>query len=268
MRNILITGANGYLGRHLVKNINGVVTADRSTFNDSKLLTNAVRHCDVIIHLIGRTDGSLSEQIEANLLTTSRLLDIINSLDKKPLLIFPSTFAIYQPQKKIITEMVTPAPRNLYGLTKLLAETCLIHSAKINDLKIIIFRLTGIYGGDMTGNDHSVVANFLKDDVINVVGNGNQERDLIHVDDVVDAFRKTCVIDLEPGQVEIINICTGIGTSIKDLSLMFDKTVVYKPKLLGREGRWIGSYQKARRLLKWKPKIGLLTGIKRCTLAC
>jgi UDP-glucose 4-epimerase len=101
-----------------------------------------------------------------------------------------------------------------YGLTKKWAEEILLYYQQKHKLKVTIFRLPNIYGPG-SFNKKSVVAKMCKDallaKVIYVHGEGNQTRNFLHVDDVVNALLSVN----RPGFYRIAN---GRVTTIKHLA--------------------------------------------------
>ena len=169
---ILITGACGYLGSELVRNLkekNELILVDNlyqrtsKRINSSKNLkfvkkdiekmnfNNYLKKVDYIIHLANISNTTLKKNDSSKIIKTNlKSLDkIISSCIKNDVkLLYISTSTVYGKQKKIVNENLKKSfykPYNLYSKTKLLAER------KINDfrskkLKFSILRLGTLYG--------------------------------------------------------------------------------------------------------------------------
>ena len=97
---------------------------------------------------------------------------------------------------------------------------------------------------------------------------GNQLRDFTYIDDVIDAIYKT--LKSKGSNGEVINIGQGIPKKIKDLINMivkyvgFGEPIFSKIKFRNDElTKLFPSISKANKILKWKPKISLETGLKK-----
>lgn len=169
---ILITGACGYLGSELVRNLkekNELILVDNlyqrtsKRINSSKNLkfvkkdiekmnfNNYLKKVDYIIHLANISNTTLKKNDSSKIIKTNlESLDkiILSCIKNDVKLLYISTSTVYGKQKKIVNENLKKSfykPYNLYSKTKLLAER------KINDfrskkLKFSILRLGTLYG--------------------------------------------------------------------------------------------------------------------------
>lgn len=217
MQTVLITGATGFFGRHLVEyavehGIN-VIASVRSTSavnwleklnipvvflslsKPEKLIielndiTEAHGHIDVVIHNAGVTQSlKASEYYKVNFGLTKNLVIALTSLSSKlPKFIFTSSIAALGPGDPItfkpINEDDSPNPITHYGKSKLLAEQFLMNQ---DELPWVIVRPTIIYG--------SREKNFLKMiQSVNrgmeiYVGSKKQMLSFIYVADLADIF--------------------------------------------------------------------------------
>lgn len=275
-KEILITGASGFVGSHLEKRLQSndnysVTTLDRKTTPLTKDvdLQKTLDKVEYVIHLAGLTRGSDSEMCEANLLSTVVLLEALNQLKHSPKIIFASSFGVYASSDHPIDEDSPLAPRGVYGLTKKWAEEAIKHAHDTKELHAVILRFSNVYGDGMPPNKHSVVANFIdkikKEEPLTVTGDGTQMRDFVFVDDVVDAILNS--IEKEDLQdFQIFNICSGRGISLTDLANLIGETVGVEPTInfveaTNPDGNWIGNNNRAKKELDWIPKTKLEEGL-------
>jgi len=263
---VLITGSKGYVGKNLTyyllkKGLN-VIPIDRKIGSEveeltqQKLTSLGVNH---IVHLsalsgIKSCSDNLKQAYHDNISST---LKIFNSAEETYI---PVTFASSQAAK-------TPKA-NYYALTKYMAEC---EAEKINfknKTNIKVLRFTNIYGGmDYLETKSTVISNFIKAKKenlpIKINGDGSQQRDFIHVEDICDAIFKSIVIT----NIKIdkpIDIGTGIATSIKKLAEIFNHKFTYdlKSSMIGTDRNVADTYN-AYKLLGFKANINLNEQIRK-----
>jgi UDP-glucose 4-epimerase len=161
-------------------------------------------------------------------------------------------------------------PLSPYGVSKLAVEKYLFVYGHTYGLRYVILRYPNVYGPrqDPTG-EGGVAAIFarrmVRGEGVVINGSGEQERDFVHVEDIVRANR--LAQDLLHGQ--IYNLGTGAGTSINDLfALMAAMTgyhaePTYAPPKAGETFKIYLDASKARVELGWQAKVGLHEGLRR-----
>lgn len=274
---IFLTGSNGYIGRNLLKRLQSekgieVSVHNRMThpYSDTESLANILKPVDVVCHIGGVIKGSEEELLEGNTKNTLLLLKALSTLEKKPHLIFASSFAVYAVQNEKLVESTQRVPRNYYGLSKKMAEDELQLYSVLNNIPTTILRIANVYGPDMSNDAPSVIAYLMrsiKDNTqVSVNGDGTQTRDFIYIDDVVDAF--TLAIKKRTTQdMTILNICSGEGTSINEIIDLFkvkfetDTSVTYQPQVQ-EVGCWVGDNSLAKEKLNWNPSVSIKKGIR------
>jgi UDP-glucose 4-epimerase len=98
-----------------------------------------------------------------------------------------------------------------------------------------------------------------------IFGDGNAVRDYLFVSDVVDAQ----VLALEKGSGEILNLGTGVGTSVNDIVrelkkiLEFHEDAIYDPPRAGEIQRIYLDASRAKRVLGWEPRVSFHEGLRR-----
>src|SRR3989344_3215110 len=189
--NVAVTGADGFLGRHVVEKLKKESNIVLFLFDRSKqslFRVNSLRQFlnkkDVIIHLAAVNRDNNSNLIKVNCLGILGLLEGICKYSPNAKLIFSSSFQVYEKE-------------SMYGLSKKFAEELIEYYSKKNNIKSIILRIANIYGSGGKPFYNSAIATFVyqiktgKPLIIN--GDGKQKRDYIHVTDVVDAIMK-CIL--------------------------------------------------------------------------
>lgn len=290
---IAITGVNGFIGQHLSKAlirkgyaVTGIGKEDKSVIPrvlyhkgdvlNKKFLGKIIYDCDAIVHLAALTshkdivDNQLKTQ-KINLNGTKNILDIfIKSKAKK--FIYPSTGKVYGNIRYLpIDENHPTQPQNILGKLKLEVED-LIKSYETQQKKLIIFRAFNVYG-------HGQDENFLIPTILKQLSDGKREiilgdvkakRDYVYIDDLVSAFVLAIEKKLPPG-VSIYNICTGKESSASQIVNMISKIkgidikIKVNPALIrGDEMKEeYGSFEKAKRVLGWEPKVNFKDGLGR-----
>jgi UDP-2-acetamido-2,6-beta-L-arabino-hexul-4-ose reductase len=178
---ILVTGADGFIGKNLVFRLREKPNVDVLAFvrgqNDTSL-RDKLADADVVVHLAGENrPDDVKAFSEVNFGLTDRLCQILTTLQKKtPLLLASSTQAEQD---------------NPYGLSKLAAEQVAESLAAEHGNPVAIYRLPGVFGKWCKPNYNSVVATFCHNkanDLPVQINDSDVRIRLVYVDDVVDDF--------------------------------------------------------------------------------
>ena len=162
-------------------------------------------------------------------------------------------------------------PDTVYGLSKLIGEHLLKAVPRRSTMGTVSLRLFFIYGPKQfagQGYKSVIIKNFeriLAGVAPVVFGDGEQEFDFVHVDDVVEAL----IAGLISGRSgDIYNIGSGVGTSINTLTehmLMVANSSLHSthdpPDWTAASSR-VSDPSKAMRVLDWRPKTALLDGVR------
>jgi UDP-2-acetamido-2,6-beta-L-arabino-hexul-4-ose reductase len=147
--NILITGANGFIGKNLLTHIQSknkfkIIILDKNdsiTTFDQKIL-----EADIIFHLAGENRSEFEKDfIENNTNLTKKIIKVLEENKKKTKLIFASSTQVTK--------------KNIYGISKRNTEKELIRYKKKNS-NVIIYRLPNIFGKWSKPHYNSAVATF------------------------------------------------------------------------------------------------------------
>lgn len=182
---VLITGANGFIGRNLIVKLNEIRDYKVTTFlrTDSYHdLHIKVVAADVIIHLAGVNRPKNNDEFRKdNLELTDEISKILSSKKLKTPVIFSSS--------------VQATHDNPYGNSKFDAENILKDLNKINGNPVLVYRLPGVFGKWCKPNYNSVVATFCHNILNNIpiyIADENKNLVLVHIEDVVESFLDDC----------------------------------------------------------------------------
>ena len=223
MSTVLVTGANGFLGKSLcerLKSYHKVIILDRSNGEITSYDTfRNLDKVDYVFHLAARTfvpDSwyEATDFFNSNIIGTANVLDFCRSKDIP--MTFVSAYIYGRPESLPIKEDSIVKPNNPYALSKFLAEQLCSFYSTFHNLNIAVIRPFNIYGPGQPKH-------FLIPKIVNMVKNNVQievidlspKRDYIYIEDVVDALVKTLELKL-PGY-NVFNIGSGKSLSVKEV---------------------------------------------------
>lgn len=241
MKKILVTGCNGFLGRHICAafsargnavsgiDVAGTPEAALAGFILGTVTPEALKQLgepfDVIIHLAG--PGTVSAaNLDAEAIRKSvqeNMHVILESTRSFPdtLLLYPSSAAVYGDQKRTpIPEDAELAPLSHYGCNKVEAEKLCEEYHQRYGSRIGIIRFFSIFGPGLRKQllwDFSQrLAAALKEgkDFVPCFGTGEESRDYIYIDDVVRIFEFFCRKNLD---WLVVNAGNGISHSVRQV---------------------------------------------------
>ena len=151
---------------------------------------------------------------------------------------------------------------NPYSVSKVSGEElCKLYNS-LYGLKTIIFRYFNVYGerSPTTGQYAPVIGVFLRQknsgQPLTIVGDGEQRRDFVHVQDVANANLMVALANLDDecyGQV--YNIGSGENISILEIAQMISSDYVHIPPRDGEARTTLACIDKARNTFGWEPKL-------------
>lgn len=284
----LVTGSMGFVGRHMMDALGGrgfnvdgwdlVHGADvRQLFATDDTRFDLVVHC--AYHVGGRAaiDGE-PRMLARNLELDAQLFDWAVRTGQGRVLYFSSSaayptdlqddFATARPLREDdvrLDRLNIGRPDARYGWAKLTGEQLAI-AAREAGLAVSVVRPFSGYGEDQddTYPFRAIVERARRrDDPFVVWGPGDQVRDWIHIDDVVNG----ALAVVKSGSDDPVNLCTGAGTSMLDLAAMCCAQVGYAPEVTPLRDKPTGLAYRVgdptRFFDYWVPKVSLGEGVAR-----
>jgi len=178
---ILITGANGFVGKNLIAELHNQGFTDLLEYDvdsNPELLDEYARECDFVFHLAGvNRPEDLAEYMKGNFGFTSLLLEALKKYQNKaPIL---------------ITSSIQAALENPYGQSKKAGEDLLFDYSLETGSPVFVYRLPNVFGKWCRPNYNSAVATFchnIANDIPIQVNDPNVIMSLVYIDDVVTSF--------------------------------------------------------------------------------
>jgi CDP-paratose 2-epimerase len=273
-----------------------VVVADVRDFARIKA---AVQSMSQVFHLAAQvavTSSLLDPRYdcEVNIGGTLNVLEAIRSMDAPASLVFTSTNKVYGDLPDVdlqkngtryragnpglyfgVNEESPLAFRSPYGCSKGAADQYVLDYARYFKLQAAVFRMSCIFGPHQMGTeDQGWIAHFLRQAIearpINICGDGLQVRDILFIDDLVDAF-----LLAQENMPEIsghaFNIGGGSGNTISLIELLslIEKMHGRLPAIHTEDWRrgdqrfYVSDTRKFKAMTGWSPKVSAQDGIRR-----
>ncbi len=161
-------------------------------------------------------------------------------------------------------------PEAPYGASKHTVEHYLYLWKLLHGLDFTVLRYPNVYGPRQNphgeaGVNAIFIGLMLEGKRPKIFGDGHAVRDYLFVDDVVEAN----VLALEKGSGEMLNIGTGVGTSVNDIVrelqaiLSFAEGAIHEPARPGEIQRIYLDATRAKRVLGWEPRVTFADGLRR-----
>ncbi len=161
-------------------------------------------------------------------------------------------------------------PEAPYGASKHTVEHYLYLWRHLHGLDYTVLRYPNVYGPRQNphgeaGVNAIFIGLMLHGKRPRIFGDGNAVRDYLYVSDVVDAN----VLVLEQGSGEMLNLGTGIGTSVNDIVrelqalIGFKEDAIHDPARPGEVQRIYLDASRARRVIGWEPRVGFADGLRK-----
>jgi dTDP-glucose 4,6-dehydratase len=236
---------------------------------------------EIVIHLAATTAVSFSflnpaDVFQVNTLGTIHLAEASREAGVEQM-IFASTSEYYGNQKSFpIKEDAIPNATSPYAVSKIAAENYLWLMHRLYDFPVTVMRPFNSFGRANVDNRHYVVeraiTGALEKGVINL-HNPKPVREFVFREDHADAY--LCALGRKEAVGEAFNVCYGVGYTIEEMankvaeivSSKFSKMVeinfMREPDRPMDIDKLVGDSTKIRRILGWKPKYNLETGLEK-----
>ena len=258
-----------------------VVEADVADVDDPAVRSAALS-ADLVFNLAGQVShvDSMTTplfDLHANTVSQFAFLDLLRRENTGARLVFTSTRQLFgHPRYLPVDEEHPVSPVDVNGITKYATEQLHLLYDEIYGLRSCVVRLTNVYGArqrlrdDFQGFLPIFIRRALEDQAITVFGDGTQQRDCLHVDDVVNCL---LLAALEPdAQGQLFNVGNDEHLELRVLADAIVRAagsgrVEHVPWPPDRDAIDIGSYfgdsSKAKRMLGWEPRTSFREGIER-----
>ena len=275
MKSVLVTGADGFLGRHIQQDLTrhgfDVLPKRRTDGDVTEIITwDKFPSSDYLVHLAGLTFVPASWEnptdfVQSNSVSTSHALDFCRK--NKTKMIFLSTYLYSSKLQTPIKETDEIEPANPYALSKLLGEQLCSFYAKQFGVEVIILRPFNVFGSgqNLRFLIPSIISQAIKGDEISVL-DIRPARDYVFIEDLLDAVHKSITSDLRFG---IINVGTGIASTVEQLIFSLADVIGRKLTINSSNQERFGEINstqadisQAKLLLGWQPKWSLSEGLR------
>ena len=287
-KKIIVVGGNGYLGSFLVSALKeqkanvfiisndceatpSQFIVDITNFEETQKIIQQIKP-EIVYHLAANINRNRDFSIYENMNTinvegTLNILRALENIDAH--FIFTSTSEVYGNNSSPFHENQIPKPVSPYSLTKMSAEFlietfCNQHNKKYTNLRVFNF-----FGKNMPESFFiPQMINSLKRSEDFMMTKGEQVRDFLYIDDVIDALLLTAKNTTSYG--ETMNVCSGKGTRLRQLAKAVNTTMKTNAKIVlgalpyrdNEVWEMIGDQSKIKRITGFEPKISIEKGIE------
>jgi UDP-glucose 4-epimerase len=303
--NILVTGGAGFIGSHLVgrlikeghhvvvidneatgrrENVPGGALYFRGDVANIDELERAFKNdLDAVCHIAGQVSivRSFSNpliDLRTNVQGTINILQLCLKYHV-PRLLYASSMTVYSSTTPLPTTEEAPCqPISYYGITKYAAERYVQTTADRVDLDFdfhaTCFRMYSVYGPRQAlDNPYQGVlgiflGNLLRGEPITIFGDGEQSRDFVYIDDIINAW--VGALENTTSYGRIFNLGSGQRLTINQLAdfaltafnhTRSDYPIMYAPPRSGDQRQVEADITQARLILNWKPHVSFNTGL-------
>jgi len=296
-KKILITGGSGFIGSNLV---DALVTSNRNykiyvidskepgypnsgvNYEKIDIISKDIPHLinsiapDIILHLAAQASVAFSAKDPAydgqvNIVGSLNILQSSIQSGTNKFIFFSTGGAIYGENiEKRFKEDDELNPKSPYGISKYSFERYLNYFGDSGLIKTTTIRPSNVYGPRQNPDGEAGVISIfgkkmINNDPVTIFGSGEEFRDYIFVEDVINFVTETIENDIYGSY----NVCSGeIATTFEIYKYLSELTGYTKPPIYknSRDGDVIGiklDNTKARQVASWSPSVSLDSGLKR-----
>jgi len=264
---------------------------------DAEHVADASKEADVIVHLAAQVAVTTSvvnprEDFDCNALGTFNVLEGARRSGRKPIIIYASTNKVYGGMEGVqvvqnngnyrYEDYIHGVPETFpldfhspYGCSKGAGDQYVRDYHRIYDLPTVVFRQSCIYGERQFGvEDQGWIAWFIIATIsgkpITIYGNGKQVRDVLYIDDLMDAY-DLAIKNIDQVAGEVFNIGGGPENTLSiwsEFGPMLERLegrkipVDYSDWRPGDQKIYVSDIRKAKEQLNWSPKTNVVSGIE------
>jgi CDP-paratose 2-epimerase len=297
--NLCRTGVERNL-QWLIETHGDLVDIEVPDVRNFSIVKQAVKDASQIYHFAAQVAVTSSlvdprDDFDINARGTLNLLEAVRTTENPPPLIFTSTNKVYgtladleftkrptryEPLEPSIRERGIAEDRPLdfhspYGCSKGAADQYVVDYARTFRIPALVFRMSCIYGPHQHGNeDQGWVAHFvirsIKGQPITIYGDGRQVRDILFIDDLIDAFL-LAQSNIQKLSGNAFNIGGGPANSISLLELLDllaelnggELSICFEEWRAADQRYYVTDTSKFGRLTGWSPQVGINEGVRR-----
>lgn len=301
---VLVTGAGGFVGRHVVTSLaqaGAYVVAltgepdcglpfpvgagqaaemDICDANGIRLLANK---CEIVVHLAGPPSVARSFEnpaafVRTHVAGTAAVLTAARQLPIRRIVYISSAEVYGRPESDFVNEEHRLQPRSPYAVCKLAAEHLLSVSRTGSEHDTVILRPFSLYGpgAPRVSLISQVVRLALQGKPI-TLADLRPVRDYCHVRDFARAVVSACMLSPADSS-RVINVGTMRGTSVKEVArLTLDALNIELPILTAPRSqhrgmseiyRLVADNSRAATLLGWSPRVSIEEGLGQLVMSC
>jgi len=296
---IFVTGGAGFIGKNLIRKlecdnelivyenfsnsseedfskfIQNNISSIKGDMTNYSLLKKSLVDVDLVIHLAAKIDilESINHPENTHKINVEGSLNLLRSCVENNVknFIAASSASIYgNPATIPVTEQTIPNPVSPYGAEKLSLEFYAKAFSNVYDMNCISLRFFNVYGKGQSNAYAGVITKFMeqiqKNQSLTIFGDGENTRDYIHVDDLVDGIIKA-ISKIKGKKGQVYNLASGKSTSVKELAELMisiskkDLDLHYVEPRIGDLLHSAASITPAKEELDFQPKLSLEAGL-------
>jgi len=291
----IVTGGAGFIGSHIVEKLKAldhmVVVIDneysdndnfhwrKDTLNvniditDYKALKKAFTGADYIFHCaaearIGPAIENPVNALNINTIGTCNVLQCAREVGAKKVL-YSSTSSGYGLNEAPNIETQPDDCLNPYSVSKIAGEKLCKMYTDLYGLNTIIFRYFNVFGerAPRKGQYAPVTGIFLRQkaagEPLTIVGDGEQRRDYIYVEDVANANVMAAISNPDDDAYgQVYNVGSGKNYSVNEIASFISDDTINIPPRIGEARNSLANIDKIKKTFAWKPEVDVEQWIK------
>jgi nucleoside-diphosphate-sugar epimerase len=289
---VLVTGAAGFIGSHLVdallalgyrvraldnltagrrENLNPAAEFIHGDIRDLESIRSAFAGADCVFHAaaLPRVMLSIERPLETHLTNVVGTLNVLIAAREAGVrrLVYSGSSSVYGDQSTLpLVETMTPNPLNPYALQKLAGEQYSRMFHHLYGLQTVTLRYFNVYGPRMAveGAYVTVMSVFMRarreGRPLPIHGDGEQTRDFTHVSDVVRA--NIAAMQMADADGRALNVGSGRALSVNRIAALFGGPLTHLPPRPGEARHTLADLSAVRRSLGWAPQADTEAGVR------